>query len=73
MALSQVLRFALPQSSAISAPSFLKLRDFVKSHGQVKDQYFGYIIPLPERKMSDEMCWIICPSSDAILNPLSQN
>jgi hypothetical protein len=59
MVLSQILRFAFPQSSAISAPSFLKLREFVRSHGQVEDQYFGYTILLPQRKKSDEMHWVI--------------
>lgn len=62
MVLSQVIRFTLPPSSAISAPAFLRLREFISSNGQVKDQYFGYIIspknaPLPKRK--DEICWVI--------------
>jgi hypothetical protein len=63
MVLSQILRFALPQaSSAISAPAFLKLREFVRSHGQVEDQYFGYVTSVSggkKRKTSDEMCWVI--------------
>ncbi|PMD50348.1 uncharacterized protein K444DRAFT_648288 [Hyaloscypha bicolor E] len=60
MVLFQILRFALPQSSAISAPAFLKLREFVRSHGQAEDQYFDHILSDPQlRKQSDEMCWVI--------------
>jgi hypothetical protein len=63
MAISQILRFAQPQaSSAISAPVFLKLREFVRSHGQVEDQYFGYITSVSggkKQETSDEMCWVI--------------
>lgn len=63
MVLSHVLRFTLPQSfSAVSGPAFVKLRNFVRSHGKVEDQYFGYTIPVvggKERGKSDEMCWVI--------------
>ncbi|KAE9363533.1 hypothetical protein N431DRAFT_431749 [Stipitochalara longipes BDJ] len=59
MVFSQILRFTLPQSSAISTPAFLKLREFVRSHSHVEDQYFGYVGLLPERERSDEMCWVI--------------
>jgi len=60
MVLSQILRFTLPNaSSATSTPAFLRLRDFVRLHGQVKEQYFGYVTSVAERKTSNEMCWII--------------
>ena len=72
MILSQILRFSLPRSSAISAPAFLKLRDFVKSHGQVEDQYFGYIVTLLKQKKSDEMCWIIRWSSQATFKAVAR-
>jgi len=64
MILSQILRFTLPQSSAISAPAFLKFREFVKSHGQVEDQYFGYITTFPEQKKKTMRCvgLFVCPS-----------
>jgi hypothetical protein len=63
MVLSHVLRFTLPQSSsAVSGPAFLKVRNFVRSHGKVEDQYFGYTFPVvggERREKSDEMCWVI--------------
>jgi hypothetical protein len=62
MAFSQILRFTLPSGSAISVPSFLKLRELVSLKGKVENQYFGYIIPVgaaPPRKRTDEVCWVI--------------
>jgi hypothetical protein len=62
MVFSQILRFTLPSGSAISAPSFLKLRELVSLKGKAENQYFGYITPvgaaLP-RKRTDEICWVI--------------
>ncbi len=61
MVMSEILRFPLLQSPS-SSSAFQKLRDQVSSQGQVKTQYFGYVVPnqgFPLPKSENEMCWVI--------------
>jgi hypothetical protein len=63
MALSEIIRFALPSSYT---SEFVKLREYISLCGGVRDQYFGYMVApsnstLPIKK--HEICWVIRPSS----------
>ncbi|KAJ9603264.1 hypothetical protein H2200_012042 [Cladophialophora chaetospira] len=59
--LSEILRFILPPTKTRAA-EFLNLRQHIAKTYNIRDQYFGYVIPfqgtgLPVR--DHEMCWVI--------------
>ncbi|KIW70702.1 hypothetical protein PV04_02947 [Phialophora macrospora] len=59
--ISQIVRFVLPPSKT-KASEFLKLRQHLAKSNGIRDQFFGYIIPVEGaglRVRDDEMCWVI--------------
>jgi hypothetical protein len=59
-AISQLLRFTLPESPAKTS-AFQTLRTLVTERGPVKTQYFGYLIPTESwtGPKEDQVCWYI--------------
>jgi hypothetical protein len=59
--MSEVLRFALPKSTSTAA-AFLQLRQAVAKSHRIRDQYFGYTLPVAGTGLpvqESEMCWVI--------------
>ncbi|KAH8797349.1 hypothetical protein F5884DRAFT_815097 [Xylogone sp. PMI_703] len=74
MVLSEVIRFVLPPTSTIYSSIFRELREYAKSNGNVKDQYFGYItspIMAALPKSRHEICWVIQWPKDSNLRASS--